>query len=103
MAALTDPSMSGSSWVCIAVSIFNCLCGIGIINIYATQIFNNILANGSHSRLSAKEDTYFIGGAAFLGSILSYYSIAIFSRRTIFIGGHFMMAALLTLTGYFIR
>ena len=35
--------------------------------------------------------------------MLSYYSIAIFSRRAIFIGGHFMMGALLMLTGYFIQ
>lgn len=61
------------------------------------------MSRGAISKLSAKEDTYFIGGATFLGAILSYYSIAIFSRRTIFIGGHFFMAALCTLTGYFIR
>ena len=89
--------------MCIAVAIFNNLAGIGIINIFATQIFDTILRRGAHSKLSAKQDTYFIGGAAFLGSILSYIVISTFSRRTIFIGCHFFMGALLMLTGYFIR
>jgi hypothetical protein len=103
LGALTDERTSGSSWMCIAVAIFNNLGGVGIVNIFATQIFDTVLSRGASSKLSAKQDTYFIGGAAFVGAILSYYSIAIFSRRTIFIGGHFFMAALLTLTGYFIR
>ena len=101
--AMTDPRKSGSSWMCVWVAIFNNLAGIGIINIFATQIFDTILSRGAHSKLTAKQDTYFIGGAAFLGAILSYYSIAIFTRRTIFIGGHFFMGTLLLLTGFFIR
>ena len=89
--------------MCLIVSLFNNLSGIGIINIYATYIFETILKRGAVSKLTAKQDTYFIGGATLLGAMLSYYSIAIFSRRAIFIGGHFMMGALLMLTGYFIQ
>jgi len=88
--------------MCLILSIFNNFCGIGIINIYATFIFETILKNGAISKLTAKQDTYFIGGATLIGSILSYYSIAIFSRRAIFIGGHFFMGALLVMSGYFI-
>lgn len=88
--------------MCIAVALFNNFSGISIINIYATYIFESILKQGVISKLSARQDTYFIGGATLLGSTLSYYSIAIFSRRAIFIGGHFYMGVLLFLTGYFI-
>jgi len=44
-----------------------------------------------------------VGFASLLGAILSYYSIAIFSRRAVFIGGHFFMGVLLVMSGYYIR
>jgi len=38
-----------------------------------------------------------------VGALLSYSSVTIFSRRAIFIGGHFFMAILLFTTGMFIE
>jgi hypothetical protein len=52
--------------------------------------------------MTAKEDAYFLGLAGLIGAILSFYSVAIFSRRTLFIGGHFFMGVLLLMSAYFI-
>lgn len=100
---LTDAKVAPSSWISIVTAIFNNLSGIGIINIFATYIFETILKKGAVAKLTAKQDVYFIGGATLLGSVLSYYSIAIFSRRAIFIGGHFFMAVLHFATGYWVH
>ena len=58
---------------------------------------------GKNVRLTSKQDSYFVGFASLLGAILSYYSVAIFSRRSIFIGGHFFMGVLMIMSGYYIH
>lgn len=91
----------------ILVAVFNVLSGISIITVYAIIIFEKLLNNGQLKgrsvRLTSKQDSYFVGFASLLGAILSYYSVAIFSRRSIFIGGHFFMGVLLIMSGYYIH
>jgi hypothetical protein len=58
---------------------------------------------GGHSIFTTTQQTYYIGAAAFTGAMLSYYSVKIFSRRALFIGGHFLMAAMYFIGGYFIK
>ena len=50
-----------------------------------------------------KQQVYYIGGAAFVGSVLSYYSVMLFSRKALFVGGHFVMGLLFFLEVYFIQ
>jgi len=88
----------------VLVAVFNIASGIGIVNVYSVLIFETILQmKGSGAKLTAKQDMYFIGLSNFIGAILSYYSVSIFSRRTVFVGGHFFMGVLLFLTGYYIH
>ena len=105
---LTDPNIRGSAWMAIFTAIFNIFSGISIVTVYAIIIFEKLIQpNGQlkskPARLTSKQDSYFVGFAGFLGAILSYYSIAIFSRRAIFIGGHFFMGILLVMSGYYIH
>lgn len=101
--ALTDPNQRASTWISVIIGIFNIFSGIGIINIYVTAIFESILKKGAVARLTAKEDAYFMGLAGVTGAFLSYYSVAIFTRRALFIGGHFFMGALQLMCGFFIQ
>lgn len=105
--ALTDPNLRGSTWMAIWVSVFNILSGVSIVTVYAIIIFEKLLNGGQFkgkaARLTSKQDSYFVGFASLTGAILSYYSIAIFSRRAIFIGGHFFMGVLLVMSGYYIH
>jgi len=101
---LTDANLRGSTWMAIFVSVFNILSGISIVTVYAIIIFEKLLnQKGSAARLTSKQDSYFVGFASLMGAILSYYSVAIFSRRAIFIGGHFFMGVLLVMSGYYIH
>lgn len=85
----------------IFVAIFNNISGIGIINIYTIAIFEQMKRKGAQSSMTSLEDSYYIGFASLLGAILSYYTISMFTRRAIFVGGHFIMAALLFISAYF--
>lgn len=104
---LTDPNLRGSTWMAIFVALFNILSGISIVTVYAIIIFEKLLKNGQPigraARLTSKQDSYFVGFASLVGAILSYYSVAIFSRRAIFIGGHFFMSVLLIMSGYYMH
>ena len=40
---------------------------------------------------------------AVVGAILSYFTTSYFSRRALFIGGHFFMGLLMFATGYFVQ
>ena len=73
--ALTSPNQRNASWLSVFLAAFNNLSGIGIISIYATSIFESILSNHKDkSRMTAKEDAYFLGLAGLIGAILSFYS-----------------------------
>lgn len=69
---------------------------------YSTAIFEDINILGSRSRFDIKTENNFIGYCACIGAILSYYSVAFFKRKTLFVGGHFIMGALLFMSGYYI-
>ena len=51
---LTDAKVATGSWISIITAIFNNLSGIGIINIFATYIFESILKKGAVAKLTAK-------------------------------------------------
>jgi len=100
--ALTDPNMRVSSYVSLVTALFNNLTGIGIIGIYSTAIFETISRSGATSRLTIKQDNTYIGYAGVVGALISLWTVSYFSRRAIFVGGHFFMGIFLLLSGYFI-
>lgn len=70
---------------------------------YSTAIFEDVTIMGSKSRFDVKTENNFLGYAAVIGAILSYYSVSFFKRKTLFVGGHFIMGALLLMSGYYIH
>ena len=99
--ALTSPEMRGSSWACIAISISNNLSGIGIVCLYSTTIFGNMTKNGALATFNIQQENNFVGMACTAGAFVSFTVISSFSRRAIFIGGHFSCAALNFIIAYF--
>lgn len=101
--ALTDKFQRQASWISIIISFFNAYSGIGIVQLFCAGIFDSIQKLGGHSMFTLKQQVYYIGGAAFVGSVLSYYSVMLFSRKALFVGGHFVMGLLFFLEVYFIQ
>lgn len=87
----------------IVIAFFNNMSGIGVVNIYCITIFDALQRKGAISRLTAIEDSYYIGLSGFVGAVLSYYTVSLLSRRAVFIGGHLCMAVLLFATAYFVQ
>lgn len=94
--------MRHASWICIIIALFNNLSGQGIICTFSTAIFERVQSLGARSRFDIKMENNMIGYAAVVGAILSYYSISLFSRKSLFVGGHFLMGVLLILSGFYI-
>lgn len=92
----------GAAWMCWVIAVFNNMSGIGIINIFSTAIFENIKLKGAQSALTVKQENYLIGLSGLVGAILSFWSCTLFTRRTVFIGGHALMSFLLFMVAYFI-
>lgn len=101
--ALVQPDKRASSWVCVMIAIFNTIAGNGIINIFSTQIFDGIAKMGTYSVLTTKQEVYLVGFSGFVGAVLSFWTVTMLSRRTIFAGGHFIMGGCLILSGYFVQ
>jgi hypothetical protein len=86
----------------LAVGFFNNMAGIGIVNIFSTTIFENVHKGQAVRTLSIKQENYYIGLSGLVGAVLSLWTIKYLSRRTIFIGGHLLMAVLLLMVAHFI-
>jgi len=99
--ALTDPSMRNSSYICIAISLFNNLTGQSLICMYSTAIFEGLASKGSLSHYVVKQENNFIGWAAVVGAVCSYYTVSWMTRRALFVGGHFIMAVLMLMCGLY--
>jgi hypothetical protein len=57
---------------------------------------------GAYSKYLIKQENNFIGYSALLGAILSFYTVSLFSRRALFVGGHFIMCVMMFLTGFYV-
>lgn len=104
---LTDPNLRKSTWMAIWVAVSNILSGVCLVNGFVILIFEklntyNLEHHGKMNKYTAKQDSYIVGFANIFGAILSYYTIKIFSRRAIFVGGHILMGAILGVSGYFV-
>ena len=100
---LTDAKFRKSTWMAIWVAVANIICGICLVNGFAMMIFEKLNLNnslGKYNKFTTKQDCYCVGFANIIGAMASYYTISMFSRRTIFIGGHLLMGMILCLSGY---
>ena len=88
------------------VAVSNILSGICLVNGFVILIFDKLnnfnQSHGKINRYTSKQDSYLVGFANIIGAIASYYTIKTFSRRAIFIGGHFTMGCILIVSGYFV-
>jgi hypothetical protein len=87
----------------LALAIFSNLSGQSVICIYSTAIFEIMTSKGAVSRYMIKQENNFIGYAAVMGALLSYFTVSYFSRRALFIGGHFCLCVLLFMTGNYVE
>ena len=101
--ALTDKDQRGSSFICLALAIFSNLSGQSVICIYSTAIFEIMTSKGAVSKYIVKQENAFIGYAAVAGAFFSYFTVSYFSRRTLFVGGHFLLCVLLFMTGSYVE
>jgi len=69
---------------------------------YSTSIFETMTGHGAYSRYIVKQENNFIGYSAVLGSVISYFTVAMFTRRALFVGGHFIMCILMFMCGFYI-
>jgi len=87
----------------IVAAMFNNVCGNAVCSMYALTIFDNISKKGGASHFSVAQDSYFVSLSGLVGALLSYYAVALCSRRAIFVGGHFLMGICLCASAFFIQ
>jgi len=75
------------SFVALVVMIIHQLAGMNVILLYS----NIIIADMPGGFLTPRQGTYVIGVWNFFASACSLYSAKNFTRRTLFVGGHFGM------------
>ena len=77
--------------------------GANILNGYASFIFSEIEnKSGAVGTFNPTQGGYFIGTSGFIGGCLGIFTVPFFNRRTLLIGGHFLMAIFLGLVAFFI-
>ena len=101
-ASVADPEYRRATLVGCSVALFNTMSGINILTGFSKQIFEAIAERGAVSNLSPTEQNYFVGVSSFVGASLSVVSVAAFTRRTCFIGGHIIMGVMLAGVSFFI-
>jgi len=74
-----------------------------VICIYSTAIFEMMTSKGAISKYQVKQENSFIGYVAVVGAFVSYWSVSMLTRRTLFCGGHFIMGILMFLTSFYVR
>jgi len=89
------------------IAVSNIVSGICLVNGFVILIFDklnnfNFEHHGKINKYTAKQDSYVVGFANIMGAIASYYTIKLFSRRSIFVGGHLLMGTILVISGYFV-
>lgn len=77
----------GGTGVALIIMALHELTAINAILLYS----NTIIANMPSGNIGAREGTYLIGIFNFIASCVSLYSARAFTRRALFIGGHFTM------------
>lgn len=89
--------------MCMTIAFFNNMAGVSIVGIFATTIFENVHKGQLIRSISLRQENFYIGLGGFAGGILGIWTVKYLSRRTVFIGGHLLMAVLLIATGHFIE
>lgn len=92
-----------AAWMCMTIAFFNNMAGVSIVGIFATTIFENVHKGQLIRSISLRQENFYIGLGGFAGGILGIWTVKYLSRRTVFIGGHLLMAVLLIATGHFIE
>lgn len=92
-----------ATWIGMFVGFANSMAGVNAIYIYAKVIYDDIDSKSDSLSLTPTQCTYVIGVIGFIGALLSHYTIKAFSRRTLFIGFHFMIGVCLVCVSIFVE
>ncbi len=83
------------------ITIFSELTGFQAIMLYSNTIFSGIFS-GSNGTLTARQGTYMIASVNFFASFVSIITVRLAGRRTLLLGGHFIVALCHLMIGLFI-
>lgn len=83
------------------IIVFSELTGFQAIMLYSNIIFSGILSGGN-ATITARQGTYIIAAVNFIASFISIGTVRIAGRRTLLLGGHFLVALCHLLIGLFI-
>ena len=78
---------------------FHELTGINVIMLYSSTIFEQMAT--PDSKFTPRTGTYMVGIINAIASLIAIYTIKKIGRRTLVIGGHFGIAIIHALVGYF--
>ena len=97
--ALFNPRYRKSTWVNIGYLIFHELTGINVIILYSSAIFQQM--STPDSKFTPKTGTYMVEIINAISALIAIYVIKKIGRRTLLIFGHFTIAVIHALVGYF--
>ena len=83
-ALFTDEAHKRGSWVSIAIIVFSELTGFQAITLFSTQIFKQVLGEGS---MDPRTSTILLCGVNFVASFVSILTVRTWGRRTLLIWG----------------
>lgn len=98
--ALVGTNYWRATWFCIIFGISLQLTGINALIWYSNTILSRMQERDPNS-ISPRLGTILIGVTNFVASIFSLFPVRYLGRRTLVVGGHFLMAILLCLVGVF--
>ena len=81
---MTDKRYQVSTYVCIAIAVFDVMAGITIVNIYAATIFENIVKEGGTMFVRVPTAGIFIGVSGFIGAFFQLYCLLFQSKRSFY-------------------
>lgn len=88
------------TWVALAVMFFHEMTGNNVVLMYSNTILTDMNPDGN---LTARQCTYIIGAFNLFSSSVSIWAARTFTRRFLFVWGHFSMAICLGAIGLFIQ
>jgi len=87
--AFSAPKYIVGTWIALGVMFWHEMVGNNAIMLYSNQMLDDMSKEGS--ALTPRQGTYLIGVVNFLSSATSIFSAKHFTRRSLFIWGHFLM------------
>ena len=97
-AFITDERYTRASWVAVLLVFFIILNGYVAVFMYANQLFTEFL--GDDSFIKPRDAVYCLSATQFAASLVSFWTVNMFGRRTLLLFGHMSVALILSSIGF---